>query len=325
MISQSPPVDSPAAVPLGATPWRGHSPHEGLMIGALALPPRDTTALRALVRLLDGSLGMDLRYSEDIAGCHVVFASPSASAACPGRTTVVVTEAAVVSLGSGSPITVGSPLRMTSVISALQQALSRGRSSRPVDRRRWLSALFERLQAALRTCGHSVLPVGAGQLLLLDTVSQSMRATMPIEHLISHAHGLGALRPCTAVDEEVLQGAATHSLSAFLWRLSAAMVEARVPHPPLRGAWRLLRWPEAAGLMAPGHPHLAALLSRRPYTALELAERAGLPLPAVRAFLVTCDALSLGQLEEGAHPADAARGAMASVWLKPLREGLSLW
>lgn len=325
MISQSPPLDVPAVVPPSPATWRGHPGPEGVTIGSLALPAQDTTILRALVRLLDGALGMGLRYSEDVAGCHVVFASPAALSTCPGRTTVVVTDAATVPLGWGGPITISSPLRMIGVITALQQALPRRRSSNPLDRQRWLSSLFERLRAALRSCGHSVLPIGGGQLLRLDAVSQSMQATVPVEQLLSHAHDLGALRPCTAADEDALQGAETHSLSVFLWRLSATMVEARAPHPPLRGAWRLRRWPQAMGLMAPGHPHLAALLWRRPYTALELAERAGLPLPVVRAFVLTGDALGLGQLEEATHPLDVAREAAAWGRFKPLREKWRLW
>ena len=89
--------------------------------------------------------------------------------------------------------------------------------------------------------------------------------------------------------------------------------------------WRLRRWPQAMGLMAPGHPYLAALLWRRPYTALELAERAGLPLPVVRAFVLTGDALGLGQLEEATHPLDVAREAAAWGRFKPLREKWRLW
>lgn len=320
MTSQSPPLDVPAVVPPGVAPWREHPAPEGVTIGSLDLPVQDATILRALVRLLDGALGMGLRYSEDIAACQVVFASPAARSASPGRTTVVVTDAAAVPLGWGGPITVSSPLRMTNVITALQQALPRRRSYTPRDRQRWLSFLFERLRTALRTCGHSALPIGAGQLLRLDTVSQSMQATVAVEHLLSHAHDLGALRPCSAADEDALQGAETHSLSAFLWRLSATMVEARAPHPPLRGAWRLRRWPQAPGLMAPGHRHLAALLWRRPYTALELAERAGLPLPVVRAFVLTGDALGLGQLEEVPRLPDVSPEATASRRFKPLRE-----
>lgn len=325
MISQSPPLDSPVVVPFGASARPGPAAQNGLVIGALALPPRDATVLRALVRLLDGSLGVDLRYSEDIAGCHVVFVSPSAPPLHPARTTVVVTEAAVVPLGTGYPITVSSPLRMTGVISALRQALSRSRPVCPMDRSMWLSTLFARLRAALNACGHSVLPVGAGQLLYIDTVSLALHTTMPIERLLSQAHRLGVPRVCTAVDAQVLQGAAAHSLSAFLWRLSAAMVEAKAPHPPLRSAWRLLRWPQAVGLMAPGHPHMAALLARRPYTALELADRTGLPLPTVSAFMLTCDALGLGQAQEPADSSDAARGAATSDWFRQLRERLKLW
>lgn len=229
MISQSPPWDVPAVVPPSPANRRGHPGPEGVTIGSLALPAQDTTILRALVRWLDGALGMGLRYSEDVAGCHVVFASPAALSTCPGRTTVVVTDAATVPFGWGGPITVSSPLRMSGVITALQQAMPRRRSSNPLHRQRWLSFLFERLRAALRTCGHSVLPIGGGQLLRLDAVSQSMQASVPVEQLLSHAHDLGALRPCTAADEDVLQGAETHSLSAFLWRLSATMVEARAP------------------------------------------------------------------------------------------------
>lgn len=330
MIIQSSKLGSTAlAAPSAAPHWGGQAP-DTLVIGVFALRPKDATVLRALIRLLDGSLGMCLRFSDNLADCDVVFVPHSVAGLCGGCATILVSEPGVDPGPPGEAITVASPLRMGAVINAMQLLLLRLRPNASLERALWLSALFERLYQGLKLGGHSTLPFGAGHLLQLDAATQSLRSSLPLDRLLAQPHGAGALRPSTAVDDEMLHGAVAHSLRSWLWRLSAQMLSAKAAHPPLRGAWRLLRWPQAAGLMAPGHPHLAALLVRRPYSDVELAHRALLPLANVQAFMLTCDALGLTQAPGAASArtpadADAAGGALAPRWLHQVRASLKLW
>lgn len=323
------PAPAPAlAPPLPALRRDAHST-DTLVIGVLALRPKDATVLRALIRVLDGSLGMSLRFSDTPAECHVLFVTPSAAARCTGCATILVSESGLEPTAPGRPITVASPLRMGAVVAALQLMLSRLRPTASAERALWLSALFERLQQGLKVGGYSTLPFGSGHLLQLDAASQSLRSSLSAERLLAQPHRAGALRPSTAVDDEMLHGAAPHALRSWLWRLSAHMLSAKAAHPALRGSWLLLQWPPAAGLMAPGHPHLAALLMRRPYSDQELAQRTQLPLPSVQAFMLTCDALGLLGQPSGAvcdaGPFGPGHGAHPPRWLHQVRANLRLW
>lgn len=310
-------------------PRPGEYPDRGVVvIGQLDLQPKDATVLRALVRLLDGSLGVSLRFSEDLVSSQIAFVSSRVAAGCPGRISIWVRDSQGAVPLPADAIAVASPLRMGAVIGALQQACSRLRPGASAEQAQSLSDLFERSVQALKVGGFSTLPWGWGQLIQLDAASQTLRSTLPIGELLARLHGLGALRQSHAFDEQRLHGMPTHCLRNWLWQLSAHMLRTQAPHPPLSGAWRLQRWPQAAGLMAPGHPQWAALLSRRPHSVAELAERCRAPHAAVLAFMATCDALGLLLPCEGAtrpEPPVPADKLPAAGWLQQMRVALGLW
>lgn len=221
----------------------GEYPDKGtVLIGQLELQPKEATVLRALVRLLDGSLGVSLRFSEDLPHCHLVFVSAAVSTTgCPGRISIWVRDSHGVGRLPADAIVVPSPLRMGAVIGALQQAFSRLRPRSSNEQAQSLSALFESFLQALKVGGFSTLPWGSGQLIQLDAASQRVRSTLPIEELFAQLHSLGAPRQSHAFDEQRLHGVPAHCLRSWLWQLSAHMLRTQAAHPPLSGAWRLRR------------------------------------------------------------------------------------
>lgn len=328
MMIQSPQLAAPALAQWEAPP-QGAYPDAGVVvIGQRALQPKDATVLRALVRLLDGSLGMTLRYSDELSACHLVFVSAASSADGVGETRIWVRDSPLACRLPADAIAVASPLRMGAVIGALQQAFSRLRPRASNGQAQCLSALFERCLQALKVGGFSTLPWGAGQLIQIDAASQSLRATLPLDGLLPQLHSLGAPRTSHAFDEQRLRGAPTHCLRSWLWQLSAHMLRMQAAHPPLSGAWRLRRWPQAAGLMAPGHPQWAALLARRSYSVAELAQRCAAEQPAVLAFMATSEALGLLQPDLAAvkpEPSSPADKPAPVGWLQQMRVALGLW
>lgn len=301
--------------------------NDSLVIGAIDLPGKDETVLRALVRLLDCTLGVNLRFDDDVSHCDVVFVSAEVGvtrALMPSAVTVTLLDPSNQAACAPDRLFVPCPLRMSGVIGVLQAVLSRLAPAAPVERIQWQGALFACLREALRRGGRSVLAIGAGKLLLLDTVTLRLQSAVPLEQLIGQAHRAGAWRAASAVDEEMLHGAAVHPLHEVLWRLSAAMAAANAAPLAPSGAWRLQRWPSAAGLMTAGHPRLAALLTQRAHTADELMASTALPSATVHAFLATCEALGLG-VRDATHTPQAVGGAVAPGWLGQLRERLKLW
>ena len=299
-----------------------------VLIGQLDLQPKDATVLRALIRLLDGSLGMPLRHCEDPRVCHLVFVAGSVPAGCAERTAIWVQDPQQADPAPPGAICVPSPLRIGAVIAALQQAFVRLRPQASTEQVQSLSTLFLRLQQALGLGGPSALPLGAGQLVLIDAGAQQLRASVPIDGLLTQGRRIGELRPAHGFDEQRLRGAPAHCLRSWLWRLSAHMLSAEAAHPPLNGAWRLRRWPHAAGLTAPGHPQWAARLARRPASVAELAQRSAAPLASVLAFMATCQALGLLQAHTGAVAPDASPSTVAppnTGWLQQMRVALGLW
>lgn len=300
-----------------------------LVIGALALQDKDAAVLRVLVRLLDGSMSLRLRFSEQLAACNIVFAPVDCDTAHPG---VRVQVAPSPPSADPAAIAVPTPLRMSSVMGALHKALARIHPPALADQTAGLSALFRALCQAVGTgaSGRCAIPLHSGHLLLIDPPRNQMQTAAPIEMLLAGECHPGALRPAGRVDEELLHNAPTHSLRGFVWRLAHRLIEVGAPAPALADGvhWHLRRWPDAGALMAPGYPRLAALLTAQPHTLAGLGAASGLPQHALRWFLHTGQLLGLVEHSDAAPPAQsvaASRPAAAPGWLGQLRERLKLW
>lgn len=300
---------------------------DGLVIGTHDLPERDAKMLRILVGLLATSMGTGLRMDDDPRRARVVFSGHPIQGGA-GRVVIVVGPPQARPQAGGPCLWLASPLSLSAVSQALQAAMARIGAGAQPDRAMWLVALFDRMCEALEAGGCSAMPVGGAGLLLVDAAARRLQASLPLGQLLAQPCGLGPWRPATAVDRALLHDAERQSLRAFMWRLGAERVHASVAPQPPAGAWRLLHWPSSAGLLMPGHPQLAAWLSRRPASVGELVERTGLSPETVGAFVCTGRALGLiVPAAPAVAPAREAgtRGVAAPGWMAGLRERLMLW
>ena len=113
-------------------------------------------------------------------------------------------------------------------------------------------------------------------------------------------------------------------------RLAQRLADVGVAPPPLPGAWRLRRWPEAAGLKSPGHPRLAALMTAHHYTVDELGAASGLPSLTVQWFVQCCQLFGLVEHRQAITSSASTAGTASAHnappgWLVQLRERLRLW
>lgn len=307
-----------------------HAVEHELVIGAHALQTQDATVLQGLVRLLDGSMSHRLRFSEHLDICNIVFAPPQHAAALPG---VVVQVADRLPSPNAEPgaIEVPTPLRMGHVMDALHQALAKLHLPALADPTAGRVALFDRLRHCMdmKAPARSVVPLQSGHLLLVDAQQCRLHTAAPLELLLAGNWHPGAWRPAGLRDEELLHNSPTHSLRDVVWRLAQRLADVGAAPPPLPGAWRLRRWPEAAGLKSPGHPRLAALLTARHHTVDELGAASGLPPLTVQWFVQCCQLFGLMEPRESSTPAPTAVHATPAGtvpgWLGQLRKRLRLW
>ena len=145
------------------------------------------------------------------------------------------------------------------------------------------------------------------------------------------------------VEDELIRVVPALRLRSLLWNLGIHLAKADAPAPERAGRYRLLRWPDAVGLAAPGHPRVAALWTDRTLTVAQMDAMSGLPAATVRWFLEVCLALGLAVDEaEADNPPSAPaqpveppsppplppqpRPVAATLgWLGNMRERLKLW
>lgn len=321
---------------------------DGLVIGTQDIAQKDQLVLRALVRLLEGGVNIRARFSEQLAECNVVFVPghwPYRFHAPCITVRVMDPEDAADSHGPTADLTVTTPLRMTNVIAVLQSAIQRVHGVSQFDPVKGLRALFELLGERTRTAERrrAVVPMSAGQQIVFDFVQQLVYTSMPMEVLLSGAYTLGEPHRVSPVEEELIRSVPSHSLRHLLWSLAMKLAQTGASAPARPGHYRLLRWPDAIGLTAAGHPRLAALLTSRALSYEQACASSGVPEATVRWFLEACLALGLAVDEsdatavsspvQAAVPAVAhsnssppARAAATPVgWLGNLRERLKLW
>ncbi|MBV7542624.1 hypothetical protein [Acidovorax sp. sic0104] len=323
--------------------------NDALVIGTQDISHKDGMVLRALVRLLDGGINIHARFSERIEECNVVFVPGNwpyrLRAPC---ITVRVKDPAQPdeSPGSDCDLSVATPLRMTNVIAVLQSATQRVHGVSQFDPVRGQQALFDLLGERTRTAERrrAVVPMSSGQQIVFDFVKQLVHTAMPMEVLLSGAYTLGTPHRVSPVEEELIRSVPSHSLRHLLWELALRLAQAGAATPSRAGSYRLLRWPDAVGLAAPGHPRLAALWTSRALSLEQIRAVSGVPDASAGWFLEACLALGLAvdestrtgdDLGTGDHRMQVATTAPASPqppaaaappgWLSHLRERLKLW
>lgn len=319
---------------------------DGLVIGTQDIAQKDQMVLRALVRLLDGGVNVRARFSEQLAECNVVFVPGSwpyrFHAPCI-TVRVLHPEDAGALPEATADLTVSTPLRMTNVIAVLQSATQRVHGASQFDPVQGLRAMFDLLAERTRVAERrrAVVPISGGQQIVFDFVQQLVHTSMSMDALLSGAYTLGEPHRVSPVEEALIGSMPSHSLRHLLWSLAMRLAETRAGAPARPGWYRLLRWPDAIGLSAAGHPRLAALLTSRPLSCEQLCAKSGVPEATVRWFLEASLALGLA-VEESAPAAPAAAAAVATPapvaaaktpvpaaapagWLGNLRERLKLW
>ena len=328
----------------GALPAVEQAVAEGLVIGTRDIAHKDQMVLKALVRLLEGGTNIHARFSETLQECNVVFVpfhgAYQLHADCI-MVRVVHGDKSDAPVEASSDLSVAAPLRLTNVIAVLQSATQRVHGMAPYDPVRGLLALFTLLGEHTRTAEHrrAVVPVSSGQQIIFDFVQQLVHTAMPLDVVLSGAYTLGTPHRVSPVEEELIRSVPSHSLRQLLWNLTLRLAQAGAPAPQRLGNYRLLRWPDAVGLAAPGHPRLAALWTHRALSLDQIDAMSGVPAHTARWFLETCLVLGLavadnsdpaeGAKTNAASPAksgvSAGRSNTAPRWFGHLRERLKLW
>ena len=308
---------------------------KALLVGAQALARKDELVLRSLVKLLDGGARqLRLRFEDDATRCDVLFVPGGASDAATRVAVEVVEGLHGDQLGDGAPLRVPAPLRLSSVSAALEATWRRLCARRRHDPPAGGGALslaraVRRRRGARRRI---VLPIDDHARLVIDCAGRSVHGVAALATLTRGGYAVGAARRVDAADEAWLNTAPALRLPDVLWALAHELARTRAqPADPLSGAFRLARWPDAAGLAQPGHPRLAALLTSRAMSCEQLASSAGCSAATAHWFLATALALGIATATGEAPPRAAAIASATALptpsagLLGRLRERLKLW
>jgi hypothetical protein len=309
-----------------------------LTVGSADLPEKDQTLVHALIRVLDGGMAVPLRYSEKLGECNVVFASSQWRHAAPNDCVLVrVDSTARSDTPPARELSIAPPMRMSNVLQVLESAaqllLGKQEAESPEQALESQLALFACIAKGLKTSEQrrSVIPLGAGQQMVVDFTAQRVHTSVPVETLLSGLYRVGEPHRVSPVEEEIVRSAPSHALRPLVWQLAVQLAQGSKSVPPRHGLYRLQRWPEAMALAIPGHPLLSALFSHRPLTLAQACAEAHMPAPRVHWFLEACLTLGLA-VEVAPNPAPAPMPAASlhapaakPSWLNQLRERLKLW
>lgn len=309
---------------------------DGLIIGTQGIAQKNQLVLQALVRLLDGGVNLRARFSEQLAQCNVVFVSDSATHSLPSPVlTVRVKESSpqYTAPQAVDELSVSAPLRLSNVMAVLQAAVQRLHGFAQVHPVRSLQLLFELITDRAGTAGkeRTVVPLRVGQQITIDFVTQMVHTATPIEALLSGAYTLGPPHRLSPVEEELIRLVPSYSLRRLVWSLALRLAQACASAPERKGSYRLLRWPDAIGLSAPGLPRLAALWTDRALSIDQACEASGASEATVRWFLEASLALRLAVAENrvvpnsSEPPIQQPMASTAPSWLGVLRDRLKLW
>ena len=315
---------------------------DGLVIGTQDITAKDQALLKALVRLLNGGVNIQARFSEQLEECNVVFVPGQwpyrIHAPCIAVRVTDPAHPAVPGHGA-SDLVVAAPLRMTNVIAVLQAATQRVHGVAQGDPVQGLQALFALLRDNTRLMERRrvVVPMSSGQQIVFDFLKQRVHTATPMDVLLSGAYTLGTPHRVSPVEEELISLVPCYSLRHLLWSLSLRLAQVGAPAPDRTDRYQLLRWPDAMALAAPGHPRLAALWTHSALSLEQICATSGVPDLTARWFLEACLALGLvadPDSSPATHLVSAAPEATASSffaaapppgWFNHLRERLKLW
>ena len=289
------------------------------------MTPKDHLLLRSLVRLLDGRDGVPLQFGETVADCDIVFIGAASTLRLPTGFTVRVTSDRAPPVAAG--LSIAPPLRLTNLLGVLrlvgqlvenQDAASEG----------GLVAIFNQLSHLLLTHERriTVLPLHDGRQLTVDIPNKRLHATLSLKELVAGAYDVEPSRRADTGERVLLDAGPLLRVRDVLWCAAQRLGELRIPAPPLRGTYRMLRWPDAVALACPGVPRLAALMTSRAMDIDRARIESGLDDAALAWLLHAGLALGVVAPAEAQAAASAAgAGAAAQSLIARLRERLKLW
>jgi hypothetical protein len=304
-------------------------PQRALAIGAHEMTPKDHLLLRSLIRLLDGRDGRPLHFVEDVADCNVLFVG--AGSALRWHAAFTIRVAADGAPADGAPrvagLSIAPPLRLTNVLGVLRLAGQLVDNQQATDEG-GLLALFNQLSRLLLTRERRItaLPLRGGGQLTVDIPDERLHSTLSLQDLLAGAYAIEPSRRAEAHERALLDAGRQLRVRDLLWHAARRLGERRVPAPPLRGTYRMLRWPEAVALACPGVPRLAALMTSRAMDVDRAGLESGIDQAAVTWLLHAGLALGVvapAEAQAAASPAGA--GAAAQSLITRLRERLKLW
>ena len=321
--SSLPPIE-PTPIPVGhALP--------PLIIGAKDLPEKDLLILRSLVRLLDGRGGLRLKLDDTLADCNVVFVPGDWSLRLASNCVSIRVHAeGDASHGPQGGLELHAPLRASNVNAALHAAadLLSGTPARSLDS--GLPMLFHALTRLLlaRERRSTLLPLIDGRWLLVDFAAEMVSSMLPLDEILRGEYQLAEPRRCSVDEQGAIANLPTLRLRDLVWATAGRLGDSGFDAGPLRGRYRLVRWPDAAALSRPGVPRLAALFTHRSLDFAEACAASGASPSTVRWFIEASLALGIAVPAEGddaqrasASQADAATRGL----LGRLKERLKLW
>lgn len=154
--------------------------------------------------------------------------------------------------------------------------------------------------------------------LLIDFSTQRVHCRDPIAALLRDRHQVDEPRRATQAEVDAMRGEASIRLQDLLWAAALCLGLSGAPALPLRGRYRLLRWPDAAALSHPGVPRWAALLTAYPLEVADAARGSDLDESTVRWLLEASIALGIAvpvddlDLELPIEPDDGFTGGAPS-------------
>lgn len=297
--------------------------------------------LRALVRLLEGGVNLQARFSEKLPECNVVFVPAlwkqnSAVSGVIVRMVDVLTSLS--DTDKGGDLQVLSPLRMSSLIAVLQCATQSLNKPKTFEPEKGMLDFFNLLAQGLarREQRRAVLPISGGQQVIVDFTNQLAHTAMPMESLLSGTYTLGETHRVSLVEEELIRSVPSLHLRQLIWGLAQRLAESNAETPERNGRYRLLRWPDALGLTQRGHPRLAAIMTKRSMTLRQIITTSEVPEASVRWFLEAATALNYVIDDDKLTPTATVPTVQRSLpsipvasapkgWFGQLRERLKLW
>lgn len=327
-----PSVTASASKPSGPSLLRTGASAPLLVIGTQNLPDKEQLVLRSLIRLLDGSGGLRLRYVESLADCNVVFVGGDDVSRLPLRCVTIPL------VGSGkSPTTglmVAPPLRITNVLAVLHlaESLLTEASATSASGDDGLAALFQILSHNLLTRERrvTVLPLHDGRHLIVDFARDRMHTPLLLDELLAGHYRLGETRRASQPERELAQLPSSLSLRELVWRAALRLSEESATPPALQGRVLLRRWPDALVLSRPGMPRLCAQLTRRALDVSQAAADADMSPLVVQWFMYAALMLGIAVIADDHAAAQLSTQPLRELsesrsLLSRLRERLKLW